>query len=187
LYQKIYLAHFRTITNDWLKSNQWLTRAQAMMKEIDPWVKVDSLKLYSYADFQNSLDKTMKSGPDNVIGLRQLLEKRAQWLAQLPLLNKPQPVIADVKHSIAGASVIISAKLTAATKGWLMYRSDRMFAFTRTAMYDDGTNGDATAGDGIFTASVKGHLVKHYYIVAEGEEAATILPERASYEFFELK
>lgn len=187
LYQKIYLAHFRTITNDWLKSNQWLTRAQTMMKEIDPWVKADSLKLYSYADFQNSLDKTMKSGPDNVIGLRQLLEKRTQWLAQLPLLNKPQPVITDVKHAITGASVKITAKLSAATKGWLMYRSDKMFAFTRTAMYDDGTNGDATAGDGIFTASVKGYLVKHYYIVAEGEEAAAILPERASHEFFEIK
>ncbi len=187
LYQKIYLAHMRTINNDWLKNNQWLTRAQAMMKEIDPWVKADSLKLYSYADFQNSLDKTMNSGPDHVIGLRQLLEKRAQWLAQLPLMNKPQPVIAEVKHAVAGANVKITAKLTGATKGWCMYRTDKMFAFTRTAMYDDGTNGDTTAGDGIFTAMVKGYSVKHYYIVAESEEAAAVLPERASYEFFEVK
>ncbi len=187
LYQKIYLAHFRTIMNDWLKSNQYLTRAQAMMKEIEPWVKADSLKLYSYADFQNSLDKTMKNGPDNVIGLKQLLEKRTQWLLQLPLLNKPQPVIAEVKHANEGANVKVTAKLTGAAKGWFMYRRDKMFAFTRTAMYDDGSNGDATAGDGIFTASVKADLVKHYYIVAEGDEAAAVLPERASFEFFKVE
>ena len=187
LYQKIYLAHFRTIMNEWMKNNHWLTRAQAMMTEIDPWVKADSLKLYSYSDFQNSLDKTMISGPDHVIGLRQLLEKRTQWLTQLPLMNRTQPVIGDVKHAQAGASIIITAKFTGAQKGWLMYRTNKMFAFTRTAMYDDGTNGDVTAGDGIFTASVKGYLVKHYYVVAEGEEAAAVMPEQASYKFFEVK
>jgi len=187
LYRKIYLAHFRTVVNDWLKSNQWLTRAQAMTREIDPWVKLDSLKLYSYADFQNSYDKTMKSGPDNVIGLRQLLEKRTQWLLKHPLLIKPQPVISDVKHAKEGEKVKVTAKLTGAAKGWFMYRRDKMFAFTRTAMFDDGTNGDAAAGDGIFTASIKADLVKHYYIVAEGEETAATLPERASYEFYKIE
>ncbi len=187
LYQKIYLAHMRTVMNDWLKNNQWLTRAQAMMKDIDPWVKADTLKLYSYADFQGSLDKTMVSGPDHVIGLRQLLEKRAQWLSQLPLLSKPQPTIADVKHAKEGASVKVTAKITGATKGWFMYRKDKMFAFTRVPMYDDGTNGDAAAGDGLFTAVVKAEAVKHYYVVAEGEDAAAVLPERASYEFYEVK
>lgn len=187
LFRKIYLAHLRTITNDFLKSGKLLTRAQEMMREIDAWVKLDSLKLYSYADFQNSMDKTMKSGPDNVIGLRQLMDKRAQWLAKHPLLNKAQPVIADVKHLIEGAQVKITAKLSGATKGWLMYRRDKMFAFTRTAMFDDGTNGDAAAADGIFTAIVDAAAAKHYYIVAEGAEGAATLPERASFEFFKVE
>lgn len=187
LYQKVYLAHFKTVTADWLKNNQWLTRAQAMMKDIDPVVKSDTIKLYSYNDFQNSLDKTMISGPDHVIGLKQLLEKRAQWLDQLPLLNKPQPLIADVKHVVAGANITVTAKLTGAKNGWFMYRKHKMFAFTRVPMYDDGTNGDTKAGDGIYSASVKAELVKHYYVLAEGEEGAALMPERASYEFFEVK
>jgi hypothetical protein len=187
LYQKIYLAHYRTVVNDWLKNSQYLTRAQAMMKEIDPWVKLDSLKLYSYTDFQNSLDRTLITGPDHVIGLKQLLEKRTQWLTQLPLLNKPQPTIASVKPVKEGASIKVTAKLSGAKNGWFMYRRHKMFAFTRTAMYDDGTNGDATAADGIFTATVKADLVKHYYIVAEGEEAAATLPERASQEYFKIE
>lgn len=187
LFQKIYLAHLRTVAEDYLYSNQWLTRAQAMMKEIEPTVKIDSLKLYSLSDFQGSLDKTMKSGPDNVIGLKQLLEKRAQWLVKMPLMTKPQPLIADVKHTKEGSSLKVTAKVTGAVRSWFMHRRDKMFAFTRAAMYDDGTNGDAKAGDGIFTATVKADLAKHYYVVAEGEETAATLPVRASYEFFKVE
>ncbi len=187
LYRKIYLAHLRTITNEYLKNGLLMNRAQAMMKDIDPGVKLDSLKLYSYADFQNSLDKTMKSGPDHVIGVRQLMDKRTQWLLKHPLLNKVQPVISDVTHSKEGAEVKVVAKLSGATKGWLMYRSSKTFAFTRTPMFDDGTNGDAKAADGIFTTKVKADMAKHYYVVAEGEEGAATLPERASYQFFEVK
>ncbi|MCC6282281.1 MAG: CotH kinase family protein, partial [Saprospiraceae bacterium] len=76
LYRKIYLAHLGTIVNDYLANGSLMTRAQAMMKEIEPAVKQDSLKLYTYADFQQALDKTMHDGPDNVIGLRQLMDKR---------------------------------------------------------------------------------------------------------------
>ncbi|MFM8484961.1 MAG: CotH kinase family protein, partial [Bacteroidota bacterium] len=75
-YRKIYLAHVRTITNDWLTNNQLMTRAQAMQKEIEPWVKLDSLKLYSQKDFSSSLDSTLTYAPDHLIGLRQLMVKR---------------------------------------------------------------------------------------------------------------
>jgi len=187
LYRKVYLAHLRTITNEYLKNGQCMARAQAMMRDIDPLVKADSLKLYSYADFQNSLDKTMKSGPDHVIGIRQLMDKRTQWLLKHPLLNKTQPSVADVRHAKEGAQIKITAKLTDATRGWLMFRLNKMFAFTRVPMYDDGTNGDAVAGDGVFTAKVAAEKAKHYYIVAEGDEGAATLPERASFEFFEIK
>ncbi|MCB9354415.1 MAG: CotH kinase family protein [Lewinellaceae bacterium] len=186
-YRKIYLAHFKTIVNDYLKSGKYLSRAQDMMREIDPWVKLDSLKLYGYDDFQNSLEKTMHTGPDHVIGIRQLMDKRTQWLLKHPLLNKVQPEISDVKHAPDASDIKITAKIVNATNGWLMYRSDRMFAFTRTRMYDDGTHGDATADDGLYTAKVAAEMAKHYYIAAEGSEGAATLPERASFEYFETK
>lgn len=183
-YRKIYLAHLRTITNEWLTSGQLMTRAQAMTKDIDTWVKQDSLKLYSYADFQGALDKTMKSGPDNVIGLRQLMAKRSEWLGKHPLLNKLQPKIAEVKLVKEADKLKITAKLTDATKGgWLYYRKDKMYVFSKTPLLDDGANGDAVAGDGIFTAQIDAAIAKQYYIAAEGEEGASTFPERASYEF----
>ena len=96
-YRKIYLAHLRTIVNEQLKSGKLNSRAQAMIKDIDAAVKQDTVKLYPYAEFQRSLDQTMTDGPDHVIGLRQLMDKRTAWLLKHPLLTKAQPVIADVK------------------------------------------------------------------------------------------
>jgi hypothetical protein len=186
LYRKIYLAHLRTITNEYLTNGQLLARAQAMSKEIDSAVKQDTLKLYAYSDFQNALDKTMKSGPDNVIGLRQLMGKRAEWLAKHPLLNKTQPTISEVKPTKNAEKVTFSAKVANAKSVWLFYRRDKALAFARTPLFDDGTNGDATAGDGIYTNTLDAAIVKHYYFAAEGEEAAATLPERASFEFLQL-
>jgi hypothetical protein len=183
-FRKIYLAHLRTINNDWLVSGQLMNRAQALSKDIEPWVKQDSLKLYSFTDFQNALDKTMKSGPDNVIGIRQLMSKRSEWLNAHPLLNKIQPKIEQVKHQAEGDKITFSAKLTDATKGaWINYRKDKMFVFKRKPMLDDGANGDAVAGDGIFTIQLDAASAKQYYVAAEGEEGAATFPERASFEF----
>ena len=183
LYRKIYLAHLRTIVNEQLKSGKLVSRAQAMMNDIAPLVKQDTMKLYTYADFQNALDQTLVDGPDHVIGLRQLMDKRTAWLIKHPLLNKAFPTISDVKHAKAGDKIQVTARCTDAKSAWFFYRTDRMFAFTRVAMYDDGANGDTAAGDGIYTAEVAAAKVKHYYVAAESAEAAATFPERASYQF----
>lgn len=187
LNRKIYIAHLRTVSNDWLQNGKWLTRAQAMTKEIDPLVKQDTVKLYTYQDFQQSYDKTMSSGRDNIIGLRQLMDKRSAWLTKHPLLTKVAPTIADVKCKGAENQWIVTAKLTTATGGWVFYRKDAPAAFSKFAMRDDGQAGDATAGDGIFTAAIPAPVMKHYYIVAENDDAASVFPERASYEFLKVE
>lgn len=187
LYRKLYVAHYKTIVKDYLENGKWLTEAQAMLKEIDPWVKKDSLKLYTYEDFQQSIDKTMVSGPDRVIGLRELMEKRAQWLSKHAVFSKTPPAISEVKHSASGENTLITAKLDKADNGWLFYRKEKMFAFSRTAMNDKGENGDAKAGDGIFSALIPSEKVKHYYVAAENAEAAATWPERASHEFLKIQ
>ncbi|MBK8967650.1 MAG: CotH kinase family protein [Saprospiraceae bacterium] len=186
LYRKIYVAHMKTIVREILESGLWLKEAQEMMKEIDPWVKSDPVKLYTYEDFKNSLDKTMVSGPDKIIGLRQLLDKRAAYLANHAALSKEPPVIADVKHKTANETVTITASLKNAENGWLYYRNHPMFSFKSVAMNDAGTDGDATAGDGIFSAQVPVAELAQYYVVGENADAAALFPERASKEFLEV-
>ncbi len=187
LYRKIYLAHVRTIVNDWLANGQWLKEAEAMMKEIDPWVQKDTLKLYSYDAFKKSLDSTLVVGPDKIIGLRQLMGPRTKYLTQHPALNKLAPSISTVKHEIQGDSVLITAQMKDAENGWLYYRKNRSFAFQLTPLNDAGENGDTTAGDGIFSALLPRAEVVHYYVVGENKEAAALHPERASKEFLKIE
>jgi hypothetical protein len=184
LYRKIYLAHLRTIVQEQLKSGALMARAQALQREIDSAVKQDTMKLYSYGDFQNSLDKTMKSGQDNVIGIRQLMSARSEYLSKHPLLNKPQPVLSEQKASTSEGKTLLSVRAKDAVSVHGFYRIDKGAAFRRIVLKDDGTDGDATAGDGIFSANVEANAVKQYYFAAESAEAAITLPERASYEFF---
>lgn len=186
-YRKIYLAHLRTILKENFTNGQYLTRAQALQRDIDPWVKQDSLKLYSYTNFQESLEKSMKAGPDNIIGIKQLMEKRTAWLLQHPLLLKPQPIITEAKHTKEGDTLKITAKLANATAGYLFYRTDKRWAFTKMGMKDDGTGGDAATGDGVYTALVPAAQIKQYYLVAENEGAAVTLPEKASFEYLKVE
>jgi hypothetical protein len=187
LYRKIYLAHLRTIVNDWLAEDQWLKEAQAMMKEIEPWVQKDTLKLYPYEAFKRSLDSTLVVGPDKIIGLRELMGRRTKYLMQHPALNKAAPTIGLVKHEIQGDSVLITAQMKDVENGWLYYRQHRMFAFQITPLNDAGENGDRQAGDGIFSALLLRDKVKHYYVVAENKDAAALHPERASHEYLAIE
>lgn len=187
LYRKIYLAHLRTIVNEVFKSGQWLTRAQAFSRDIDTWVRQDTMKLYTYQDFQNAYDQTMVAGPDKIIGLRQLIDARTVYLDKHPLLNKPEPKLSDVKYAKEGDKVKVTAKTQNAKGAYLYYRTDKRWAFTKIAMADDGANGDAAAGDGIFTGMVEAAKAKQYYVVAESEEAAICFPAKASFEFLKIE
>ena len=59
--------------------------------------------------------------------------------------------------------------------------------FVSYVMFDDGTNGDVFAGDGIYSANLpyysSGDAVK-YYIRAQNNNAMRLSPERAEYEFY---
>ncbi len=187
LYRKIYLAHVRTIVNDWLANGQWLKEAEAMMKDIDPWVKKDTLKLYSYEAFKRSLDSTMVSGLDKIIGLRELMDRRTKYLLQHPALSKAPPIISAVKHTAEVDTVLITAQLKDAENSWVFYRKHRMFAFKMLPMNDAGQDGDQTAGDGIFSVRLPRAEVVHYYVVAENKDAVALYPERASHEFLKIE
>jgi CotH kinase protein len=185
-YKKIYLAHYRTINNEFLQNNELLNIGKRMSSEISSWVSMDNMKLYTFEDFNNSFDKTMISGADKVIGIQQLMEKRAQWLVKLPLLTKNAPKISNQQVTTIETKKVISAKIESGKNAFLYYRTSKPNVFVRFPMKDDGQNGDSTAADGVFTASVAADKIMEYYIAAENDESAATLPERASFDFFKI-
>ena len=186
-YRKIYLAHYKTIVQEVLESGELNRRAEDWMALIDETVQADKMKLYGYEDFKNSLDKTMPTGPDHVIGIRQLMDARTQWLLEHPLLTKAQPSISSASHQREGSGWKITAQFDQVEDAFLCYRFNRAYKFDRVPMYDNGENGDNMANDGIYTAVVEGSANIHYYLAATNKSAGATLPARASMEYFEGK
>lgn len=95
------------------------------------------------------------------------------WAPNQPQGNLP-PVITNVGHSPATPSLNVAVRVTARIEddagvvaASVFYRPGTLFI--ETAMVDDGTNGDLTAGDHIYTAIVPGQPapgVVSYYIWA---------------------
>jgi hypothetical protein len=109
-----------------------------------------------------------------------LLRLRGNWLecaAELPTpanlgtpgarnsryLGNAAPAITGVSHSpvlpAANQSIVVTARLSdpdGLASATLNYRIDPGVAYSNITMTDDGTGGDAVAGDGVYTATIPG-------------------------------
>ena len=101
------------------------------------------------------------------------------------------PAIVDVSHSpivpAAGESVVVTARASdpdgiAALE--LRYRLDPVVNYTVVPMTDDGTNGDAIAGDGLFSATIPAPadagLVAFYIQATDSLRKSSTFPDRPS-------
>jgi hypothetical protein len=177
LYRKIYIAHMRTILMENFAEDAFMKRAREIHKIIDPLVKEDENKLYSYEDFRKNLAETTQAGGAAIIGLEELMKPRTEYLLAHPLILAEQPVISDVRHIDHGEKIAVQARIAGAGKAWLMYRYGPFGPFQRLEMLDDGKS---------FSASIENKDNIQYYLIAEGERAAALSPERASFEFYEV-
>src|SRR5262249_13408313 len=109
-----------------------------------------------------------------------LLRLRGQWLECAGVLTVPSnlgtpgernsryllnvgPAISDVAHApvlpAAGEPVVVTARASdpqGISALLLHYRIDPAAAFTDVTMRDDGTGGDAIAGDGVYSGTIPG-------------------------------
>jgi len=184
LYRKVYLAHIRTILNDHFVDSTYLKRAKELQSLIDEHVMRDTNKLYEYEAFKDNLHKTAKADKVSIIGIEELMAERTKYLQNHSLLSKEAPVINKVEHLDFGDMFTFNANLEGAEKAWLFYRYGNKGAFQKLEMFDDSGHSDGLEGDGLWGATLeKKDEVIQYYVVAEGEHLATLLPERAAFEF----
>ncbi|HWI58410.1 MAG TPA: CotH kinase family protein, partial [Bacillota bacterium] len=93
------------------------------------------------------------------------------------------PAIYQVTHTppvpAAGQPVVVTARAhdpNGLANLMLYYRIDPASAYTAVAMKDDGTGGDAIAGDGLYSATLPGQAansVVAFYLWAQDSKAAT--------------
>lgn len=187
LYRKIYIAHVRTILEDFFVSKKYIQRGESIQQSIDFYVKGDENKLYSYESFKENLQSTSSIGKSKMIGIAELMEARTEYLSNHPLINRSSPEISEVYHTGETEHNLMTARVKGATEVYLAYRMEPFAPFQRVKMMDEGENGDRTAGDEVFSVRIEKKKGTQYYIIAEAEKTASLSPAKASFEFHEVK
>lgn len=190
-FQRMYLAHMRTIIGENFINQEYFTRGQDIQNSISASVIADTNKFYSDADFTNNLTTTVSDLVDYP-GITELMDARSTYLMNSVGFTGA-PSISQINYSPAAASsgddIWINAKIEDASLNvMLAYRFAESELFTVIAMTDDGSQNDGLIGDSVYGAQINNiaNLVQ-YYIYAENDSAGMFAPERAAYEYFEIE
>jgi spore coat protein CotH len=189
-YQRMYLAHMRTIMEENFSNQDYFVRAQAMQTLIDNSVLADTNKFYPYSDFITNLTATTTDLVDYP-GITELMDARAAYLDTFPGFQGA-PTITAVQTNptqiTLGDTLWFTANVTDASTVVLAYRTSENDLFKSVTMLDDGTQNDGGANDNVYGISLEGigNSIE-YYLYAENGAAGRFAPERAAYEFYTLE
>lgn len=196
LFKKILIAHMKTILKNEFSSGVYKTRAEELQTLIDASVQADPNKFYTYSQFKSGLTSSVTggSGPpgSSVVGVTQLMDGRATWLAAHSAFTAVQPEIGTVSLSqerpVPGSEVFLTVPVSSATSVSFAWRTAPWQPFSKTALTDSGENGDAVAGDGIWTVTFTAtEGTTDFYLIAENQSAAAVYPEKAEFEFLSFQ
>ena len=192
LFKRMYIAHAKTIVNDFFANNLYLGMAAQLQAIIDTSVLNDPNKQFTYSQFQNAMNTSISTGSYSVPGISTLMSSRLSYLQSTADFIQSQPVITNVIPNATlpaiNSNITITANISGATVVYLNYRFDEMSAFQKLIMYDDGLHNDGIANDNVFGVSFQiQSFITQYYIYAENANAGMFSPERAEHEFYTLQ
>ena len=183
LYRNIYTAHLRTVINESLDTaviRGGINQLQALAHNA---VDADQNKNYSLSEYYDNVENHLGLWWRNG-GIMVTIDGRKAYLQNHPEISLIPPTITNVT---VNNSLVTAGVFNGNTVELMATESEYNSKFQAFAMLDDGLNGDAVAGDGIFTTALpfqgSGNDVK-FYIRAENNDALVLNPERAEYEFY---
>ena len=191
-YQKMYLAHMRTIIEEHFSNQNYVTRAQDLQNLISSDVQNDVNKFYSYNDFLDNINNQVIIPSSICPGITQLMNARETYLSNY-WSNFTQPNISNIQtqpnsNQFFGDDLTITAQLQDANYAMLAYRYGENMPFIKIQMYDDGNHNDGMANDGIYGTVINNCSNSiDYYLYAESNDEGVFSPKRAAYEFYNIK
>lgn len=181
LYRKIYVAHCKTIIEEFFVNGKYLERARAWQDIVAPYVEQDPNLLYPLVTFRANIDQSQEAGGTSIIGLSELMDARTAYFEKHPLFQQNDPVITSVRHAIAGDELNVWAEVDEAERVYLCYRLGRLGAYISVPMQESVEGGKS------WSASCPNGEEVCYYIVAEGAKSASLSPRRAGLEYHQSK
>ena len=141
-----YLAHVRTIANEWLDWDRLQPIIAAYQSLADAEVKADDKKLYAYEAFATSHIKDQGGGGGGPGGrggrmtpsFKRFVEEREEYLLNHPEINKPTPTIESVskpEEPMANQPVQVTAEIggDVEVNAVLLYYADGRLASFQSA------------------------------------------------------
>jgi hypothetical protein len=201
MYQRMYLAHIKTIVEEQFSNGNYLQRCNLLRSTIDNAVATDVNGLYNYNQFLGALTTDVQEGgpggpggnPSYVPGIQNLMDARSTFLLGTVELSSQEPIISNVgpvdpSAPISfGQLVSVGAQIANAQMASIGVRYDHSRRFYRQPLYDDGLHNDNAANDGYYAAAIpvsSPHI--EYYIYADNNNAGKFSPARAEHEFYTL-
>ena len=184
-----YLAHVRTIVEEWLDWDVLGPVAASYRSVAGDEISKDVKKLYSTAAYTRSIEGDYDQGRRVVPGIQRFVDERREAILSHPEIKKVHPVIESVHAThrsedssrsreeregvhVAGEAVGVTAKVggkVAPEMVVLYYSRGSGAVFESRRMHDDGEHHDGAAGDGVYAAEIPGfpaNTVVHYYVEA---------------------
>ncbi len=187
-YQKMYMAHFRTIVQENFVNNWYHLRADSLQDIIQNEVSADPNAFYTTTQFNNNVTSQI-TGQGGAFGITQLMNGRVTYLQSNTEYNKVGPTISNIQNSTLtpNSTVDITADISNGTYAYLGYRESKADVFIKAEMFDDGAHNDGGAGDGTYGVTIPTGVADiQYYIYSDNNNAGKFSPERAEYEFYTL-
>lgn len=200
-YRKRYLAHYKTMLLENFDNDSYATTAQTLHDLIDESVQNDDNKFFTYNNFVENINNDIGGGGPGgggpggggaTPGITNLMDGRNDYLMNSAVFTATEPEFVDINLSNEtpdlGETLIITSNVTNADYVAFAYRIDEGAPFTELEMKDDGSSGDETANDGIYTLAFElDHTFYEYYYYAENQDIGKFSPVRAEHEFYSLQ
>lgn len=180
-WRKMYIAHARTIFDEFFADDQYLVLAEVWQQIADAAVAADENKFYSYEYFTGGLLQNYKVNGYDVPGIKTLMDARKTYLTATDEFKARAPEIGQVGIVEAenANEAVFSVTVSDAASVFLYVRNTGTANGRFTACPMTNTEG------GIYTASVSiPDAGVEYYIYADNESAGMFSPRRAAKEFY---
>ena len=182
LYRKLYLSHIRTIMEESMDVDGIAQEIAAFQTLASDAAEADPNALFSFNYFSDNVTSAFWSDW-GFGGILSTVEERMDFLSNHPEISESAPVLGSVV--VENGSVHVPT-IDANALEMMWTTGDMASDFQSMAMSDDGTQGDAIAGDGMFTALLpdtnEDNLL--FYIRASNADAIALSPARAEYEYY---
>ena len=194
-YQRMYLAHMKTILLENFDNNSYYTTGQTLQTLISSSVQADNNKFFTYSQFISNLTTDVNTGGGgggtNAPGITNLMDGRSSYLLSLTDFTNTEPNISDITLSNSNPEVNESIDITTTVSNaddvYLLYRTTDGAPFIEIQMYDDGMHNDGAANDNAYGVELEiTSTLTQYYFYAENNDIGKFSPERAAFEFYTI-